>query len=387
MPFQKWLLIADAAICVAILLSTGYTEIDWKAYMDEANGFFVHHELDYRALEGSTGPLVYPAGFTYIFSALSVYTDIGKNILLAQLIFFLVYIVLVALVLRIYRAANIPFLFTVVLILSKRMHSIFLLRMFNDCVCMLFFYASVVCFARRRPVLGCGLFSLAVSVKMNALLAAPGVLVVLMKTMNVGRVAGCLLWCAIIQVLLGLPFLMYDWTAYMSRAFEIGRVFTFKWSVNFKFLPEDVFVSKELGIALLFLTVYAMGAAYFLRWRKRDYSQPISIFLTIFESNIIGVVFCRSLHYQFYTWFFHQLPLVLSASCTHMPSLLKLIVIGAVEFAFNVYPSTPLSSAVLMLALFGTFLFILAGRDATVPPAAPLVPVSRHAAAGAKKKQ
>ena len=363
MPFQKFLLLADVLICVAILASSAYTEIDWVAYMEEANGFMVHHELDYMELKGGTGPLVYPAGFTYIYSALSVFTDLGSDTHLAQLIFFLVYVMLVSLVLRIYRAANVPFIYTAVLILSKRIHSIFLLRMFNDCVCMLFFYAAAVSLARRRPTLGCALFSLAVSVKMNALLAAPGVLMILLKTLPLLRVIGCLSLCAAIQVALGLPFLMYEWRSYVSRAFELGRVFTFKWSVNFKFLPEDVFASKELGFGLLFLTVYAMSALWFMRWRKRDFTQPISVFLTMFESNFIGVVFCRSLHYQFYTWFFHQLPLLLFASCTTMPVLLRFAVMGVVEYSFNVYPSTPTSSALLMSAFGVTLLFMLAGND------------------------
>ena len=43
------------------------TEIDWIAYMQEVGGF-LGGELDYRLLGGDTGPLVYPAGFLYIYS-------------------------------------------------------------------------------------------------------------------------------------------------------------------------------------------------------------------------------------------------------------------------------------------------------------------------------
>ena len=62
------------------------TEIDWKAYMDEVAGF-LNGELDYTKLKGDTGPLVYPAGFVYLFSLLYGITDQGKNILEAQYIF------------------------------------------------------------------------------------------------------------------------------------------------------------------------------------------------------------------------------------------------------------------------------------------------------------
>ena len=42
------------------------------------------------------------------------------------------------------------------------------------------------------------------------------------------------------QALIGVEFLRaYPWQ-YLSRAFELSRVFFFKWTVNFRFLPEDV---------------------------------------------------------------------------------------------------------------------------------------------------
>jgi hypothetical protein len=42
------------------------TEIDWVAYMQEVGGF-LDGERNYMALRGDTGPLVYPAGFLYLY--------------------------------------------------------------------------------------------------------------------------------------------------------------------------------------------------------------------------------------------------------------------------------------------------------------------------------
>jgi hypothetical protein len=56
--------------------STTDTEIDWVAYMQEVEGF-LQGERDYMKLQGDTGPLVYPAGFVYIFSAFYYITDHG----------------------------------------------------------------------------------------------------------------------------------------------------------------------------------------------------------------------------------------------------------------------------------------------------------------------
>ena len=46
----------------------------------------------YSDLKGDTGPLVYPAGFVYLFSGLYYLTDHGKDIDHAQFIFALLYI-------------------------------------------------------------------------------------------------------------------------------------------------------------------------------------------------------------------------------------------------------------------------------------------------------
>ena len=73
---------------------------------------------------------------------------------------------------------------------------------------------------------------------------------------------------ALVQILLGLPFLVSHPVAYISRAFNLGRVFIHFWSVNFKFIPEPVFVSKGFAIFLLaaHLILLALFAHY--RWCK-----------------------------------------------------------------------------------------------------------------------
>lgn len=98
-------------------------------------------------------------------------------------------------------------------------------------------------------------------------------------------------------------------------------MFKFEWTVNFKFLSEDAFVSPVLSIALLALTVatlslyalkwvrsaqavkdFADGANFERRGRGANYGSfnlhPEYVVKTLFVSNIIGIVFCRSLHYQ-----------------------------------------------------------------------------------------
>ena len=62
-----------------------------------------------------------------------------------------------------------------------------------------------------------------------------------------------------LQLLLGMPFLMHNGGAYLSRAFELSRVFQHMWSVNLKFLPEPIFQSKPMALALLIAHVFLLG--------------------------------------------------------------------------------------------------------------------------------
>ena len=52
--------------------------------------------------------------------------------------------------------------------------------------------------------------------------------------------------------------------ALFSKAFELSRVFTYKWTVNLKFLPESVFQSKGLaaGLSALHFSLLAAFVAF-----------------------------------------------------------------------------------------------------------------------------
>jgi alpha-1,3-mannosyltransferase len=388
------ILVAEILLCLVIVSKVAYTEIDWIAYMQEVT-YYINGERNYMNIKGDTGPLVYPAGFLYVFSALYYITDNGTNIPLAQYIFVGVYVLVLGVVLSIYATGRrVPLWCVGLLLLSKRIHSIFVLRMFNDCIAMLFGYIALALFLKSRWRLGCVFYSVAVSVKMNLLLQAPGLLMVLLLSLGWAETFVCLCICAAVQLVAGYPFLSTFPVEYLSRSFEIGRVFTYIWTVNLKFLPEEVFVRKDFGLALLVCTVVVMGL-FARKWISENYYvkrfrpqapegkvvlrypestivgtrqlSPHFITMALFTSNFIGVAFAKSLHYQFYVWYFHMLPYLLFSdnskckdknrdndSSVSFVSLLsamsKLGVMVAIEYAFNVYPSTPVSSAVLQVA-------------------------------------
>lgn len=67
--------------------------------------------------------------------------------------------------------------------------------------------------------------------------------------------------------------------------------------------------------------------------------------LPIFLINFIGIVFARSLHYQFYVWYFHSLPYL--SWFTEYHTSFKILILFLIEFCWNQYPSTTFSSILL----------------------------------------
>lgn len=89
-----------------------------------------------------------------------------------------VYLLTQAVVMLLYaKSEAMPPYLHIFLSLSKRLHSIYILRLFNDCWTMLIAYGAVYLLMNRRVAASIATFSFAVSTKMNVLLFAPGVLV------------------------------------------------------------------------------------------------------------------------------------------------------------------------------------------------------------------
>ncbi|KAK9785106.1 hypothetical protein WJX73_007563 [Symbiochloris irregularis] len=361
------LLLGEALLCVGVISRVSYTEIDWTAYMQQVEGF-LKGERDYRNLKGQTGPLVYPAGFLYVYTA-AWWLSRGGQILLAQIAFAVLYLATQAIVLWLYvRSRAVPPLAMVLLCSSKRLHSIFLLRLFNDGPAMLLAYAATALLVLRRYSVAIVGYSAAVSIKMNVLLMAPSVLIVALKDATPAEVVQGTAAGAALQLGLGAPFLLHAPGAYLGRAFELSRVFLHQWSVNLKFLPEHVFQARWLAAALLIghLATLWLFARY--RWcdkeggftklltafwqrsgqhtastvprrrnpRRAGKDSPKAespqasvkaastaranagkeqhatssgmrlrtehVLLILFSGNFIGIVFSRTLHYQFYSW-------------------------------------------------------------------------------------
>lgn len=357
------------------------------------------------------------------------------------------------LVLRLYSKSRKvpPYVLVISAFTSYRIHSIYVLRLFNDPIAILFLYAALNFFMDRRWTWGSICFSLGVGCKMNILLFAPALLAFYIVNLGLVKTILQLVVCGLLQLLIGLPFLLtYPWS-YIKGSFDLGRVFEHKWTVNYRFLPREFFENKYfhlslLGLHLILLSVFAKPTIMYFKnyvrlrvlqgmlqpqltaqnkklkeekgfksknptdrkpqtgaeekltpdqeaflkmyekglqkstglkgpiknsnenktapMENSKEEQHVSIhfdqctqlaLLPFFVCNFIGVLCARSLHYQFYVWYFHSLPYLTWS--TEYSLGLRYLILGLIEFCWNTYPSTHFSSFVLHLChlvlLFG----------------------------------
>ena len=68
--------------------------------MQEVAPVIHNSTYNYSVLRGDTGPLVYPAGFVWIFSGFYMATDQGNDIRMAQYLYIGLYLLHLAMVFR-----------------------------------------------------------------------------------------------------------------------------------------------------------------------------------------------------------------------------------------------------------------------------------------------
>lgn len=317
---------------------------DWDAYMEQvarvwggavatapavpavaATGTF-----NYSALHGDTGALVYPAGHVWLHSAWWAVTrwDAARwtteyvpkplpgyegrvtrpHAVLAGVVqqaYAALYAVLLSLVWLLYDAMAQPTMaqpggraagsgnaqllrsiagdvtFAVMLALARRSRETAALGLFNDVYVAVASYAAILLIARRRWLLGCIVYSLAVSIKMNALLYAPALAWLLLQHPH-APLANAIVHvavCALVQLVLALPFLTAAPLAYLAAAFNLGRAFEQRWSVNWAWLPPAIFASRGfswllLGVLLAMLVRWGGAASFRCRARSRTAPPP-----------------------------------------------------------------------------------------------------------------
>lgn len=381
-----------------------YTEIDFRTYMQQIE-IINDGELDYSLVKGDTGLIVYPAGFVQIYQFFSWLTDAGADLKIAQTAFGYLLALTNFLVIIVYSMCpEFKPWPLYLLLLSKRLFSIYVLRLFNDCfttICMIcvtlllqqasYWYKSGSSISFWLTVVAADLYSIAISIKMNALLYLPGFILIayFLCGENLLKLIMVSLVIPTVQILIGWKFLLplfndeeasyLRWT-YINQAFNFDRKFLYEWTVNWKFVSEEVFLSDIFSRGLLIGN--ALTLVFFLLTRfisPKITAKPISqlvrdallkpfentisknnlliddkqgpklVMLILCCTNFLGILFARSLHYQFLSWYCWQLPFMLYMTGWGIYITIPLWFLH--EWCWNVFPSTPSSSATLIFIL------------------------------------
>lgn len=161
---------------------------------------YISGERDYSSIKGSTGPLVYPAAHVYIYTFLYHLTDEGRDILLGQILFAALYLATLIVVMACYRQVGAPPYLFPLLVLSKRLHSIYMLRMFNDGVATFVMWVAIYLFMKRKWTAGVAAWSFGVGIKMTLVLLAPAIAVILLLSVGLAQSVGLGLMAVLIQV-------------------------------------------------------------------------------------------------------------------------------------------------------------------------------------------
>jgi alpha-1,3-mannosyltransferase len=340
---------------------------DWLAYMQQVE-VILSGNVDYADVRGVTGPIQYPGGHALFFTLFYFLTDLGRSALGKFILFLALYLgSLLILAALIRMSKSLPWYTFISLSFSRRIHSIYVLGFFSDPLCMLFLYASLYVLLGHRHFIGASfLLSVAVSLKMNALLFCPAFFLIfcwynrnwLSWILSTAVFMG---W----QITVALPFVLPShrhYEHYLAFAFNFSRTFEHSQSVTWQFISPDLFVSALFARSLLVL----LGLVWLLfawKWSTRyRHSLPqhfeLDMLLDVcLVTNLLGCALARSLHYQFYAWYGLTVPmLVLFPS--KVPLLLRLIAWVLLESGWNVHPPTPASS----IAIGSGHLLLLVSR-------------------------
>jgi len=105
---------------------------------------------------------------------------------------------------------------------------------------------------------------------MSILLYLPGLLVILFKRRGLFSTLVHLMMIFAVQALFAAPFLQKDAWAYARSAFDLGRVFLYEWTVNWRIFDEETFLSSRLSTALLVGHGSTLIAFGLFKWCESD---------------------------------------------------------------------------------------------------------------------
>jgi alpha-1,3-mannosyltransferase len=105
---------------------------------------------------------------------------------------------------------------------------------------------------------------------MSILLYLPGLLVILFKRRGLLVTLQHILTVILSQIFLALPFLLVQPWTYLHYSFDLTREFLYKWTVNWRFLSEEQFLSPLWAQGLIIGHASVLVAFGLHRWCRAD---------------------------------------------------------------------------------------------------------------------
>ena len=93
------------------------------------------------------------------------------------------------------------------------------------------------------------------------------------------------------QVLLAAPFLFTNPIGYLSKAFEFQRKFLYQWTVNWRFLPEHVFLSGLFHALLLTGHLTCLLVFVYKRWTRYNFQNIVCAYNIMYFSGNMEVLY------------------------------------------------------------------------------------------------
>lgn len=215
-------------------------------------------------------------------------------------------------------------------------------------------FTSVLLLLHQRRAMAYLVYALALSIKMNVLLIYPALALFAFHQKDTLKFHSVLV---LVLVLLSVPFLMSSPMEYLQMAFNFTRKFEWEWTVNWRFLGPRCFHLLQDYPLTLFLHVLSLILWIKYRWTSfKSIKNPRILCRNVFECNLLGIIFSKSLHYQFLSWYSVTIPFLLSHG-KQVGSIIDCMIYLAVDQCWKIFPSTWLSSLSL-LSLNITLLFI-----------------------------
>jgi alpha-1,3-mannosyltransferase len=118
------------------------------------------------------------------------------------------------------------------LILQLKLKDIGVLHCFNDALLSLVLIASIYFLIQKsssidNTLISVVLLSLAINIKMSALLVVPGYMICLFYHEGIWIALLAIVSIVLVQVALGLPFLISNYKSYLDNAYNFDRKFSY----------------------------------------------------------------------------------------------------------------------------------------------------------------